>query len=113
MARRLGQAARGVRPKWPDFRPETVQPLIAMTARGQKSHCLVADHIDPATKKTDDFDAEHDHEKVTACMSCNSLKHRYVPAGATLCEKLADAKRIVAERRKRQLELFQARHKPV
>jgi 5-methylcytosine-specific restriction endonuclease McrA len=67
---------------------------------------LEADHLDPATKTNDDYDPEHDVEKVTACISCNKLKGSYLPIGATRQDKIVDATRRIAEGRRRQEEWF-------
>ena len=48
-----------------------------------KDEFLVLDHLDPRTKTNDDFDEEHDREKVTARTFCNSLKAAYRPNGTT------------------------------
>lgn len=71
---------------------------------------LEADHLDPATKTDDDYDPEHDDEKVTACNCCNKLKGNYRPKGATREEKLADARACVQERRCKLTDWFQANY---
>jgi hypothetical protein len=67
---------------------------------------LEADHLDPATKTEDDYDPEHDGEKVTACIYCNKLKGGYAPTGESSREKIADASRRVDERRRAQEDWF-------
>jgi len=45
--------------------------------------------------------------KTVACGGCNTLKAKYSPAGETLEARIADARRVVQERRERSRPLFE------
>jgi len=68
---------------------------------------LELDHLDPNTKTDDDYDEEHDCEKVTACAYCNKLKSQYPPIGKTHQEQIADTvEKIIQPGRMRAAEWY-------
>jgi len=77
---------------------------------GRNSELIVADHIDPRTKiKTPprDFGEEHDREKTTACIPCNSFKGQYrSPVNYSRAEKIKAAREHVKIQRKKYSDWF-------
>ena len=78
-----------------------------VTVQGRMSFSVL-DHLDPRTKTNDDFDEEHDREKVTARTFCNSLKVAYRPNGTTREEKITGTvEKIIRPGRERAAEWYQ------
>lgn len=77
---------------------------------GGNSELLVSDHIDPRTKIQDppgDFGEEHDLEKTTACIPCNSYKHQFrSPANYSKAEKIKAGREHVRIQREKYSEWF-------
>lgn len=75
---------------------------------GRKTELLVSDHIDPRTKikgPPGDFGKEHDFEKTTACIPCNSYKHRFLPpANCSRAEKIKAGREYVKDQRQKYFE---------
>lgn len=70
---------------------------------GRNSELLVTDHIDPRTKikyPPGDFSKDHDSEKTTACIPCNTFKHGFrPPEHASREDKIQAARKHVRKER--------------
>jgi hypothetical protein len=63
---------------------------------------LGIDHIIPVGQGGD----ESKENKAVACGECNTLKGKYVPVGNNREERIADARRLIRERRQRSRSVF-------
>ncbi len=77
----------------------------------RNSELLVSDHIDPRTKikyPPGDYGKEHDKEKITACIPCNSYKHGFQPPDDCLTrdEKIQAAREYVRDKREKWFRYF-------
>lgn len=80
-------------------------------SHGRKPELLVTDHIDPRTKLENppgDFGIEHDLEKITACIPCNSFKGQFVsPVECSRKEMIKAARGYVMAKKTQYSEWFQ------